>query len=235
MNGSEKQVAWANEILFAADPRDPVPLYCKYQNECQPQPAYITLNPESRTIDADYNGEIGNGIPCSVFNGKAYRWKIPADLPAASVLSFIDEHSAFFDAVCDGYAEVYDGNNYVGRLNDEAQRANEFLDRLTEELQASEDRISVCDTAEYIREQGLCELWPEGYSLQQAAAQLLEDAGADDDYCVIDLCAESCVDAIVDKSLNYSMCGEIPARMKSDLLPLEGFDVSDFDDFEDDE
>jgi hypothetical protein len=31
------------------------------------------------------------------------------------------------------------------------------------------------------------------------------------------------------------MCGEIPARMKSDLLPLEGFDVSDFDDFEDDE
>ena len=225
----------AIEILFVYDPRDPVPLYCKYANELQPQPAYISLNPESRTIDADYNGEIGNGIPCSVFNGKAYRWKIPADLPAASVLSFIDEHSALFEAVCDGYAEVYDGNNYVGRLNDEAQRANEFLDRLTEELQASEDRISVCDTAEYIREQGLCELWPEGYSLQQAAAQLLEDAGADDDYCVIDLCAESCVDAIVDKSLNYSMCGEIPARMKSDLLPLEGFDVSDFDDFEDDE
>jgi len=223
----------AIEILFAADPRDPVPLYCKYANELQPKPAYISLNPESRTIDADYNGEIGNGIPCSVFNGKAYRWKIPADLPAASVLSFVDEHSAFFDAVCDGYAEVYDGCNYVGRLNDEAQRANEFLDRLTEELQASEDRISVCDTAEYIREQGLCELWPDGYSLQQAATQLLEDAGADDDCHVTGLDAASCVDAIVEKARGYN--GDIPERMKPDLLPLEGFDVSDFDDFEDDE
>jgi hypothetical protein len=221
------------EIRFVADPRDPFPLYCKYANELQPQRAYIALDPAARTVDAGYNGEIGNGIPCSVFNGKIYRWKVPADLPAASVLSFIDEHSAFFDAVCDGYTEVYDGCNYVGRLNDSAQAASDELEQLAEALQASEDRISVCDTAEYIQEQGLCELLTEGYSLQQAAGQLLEDAGADDDCHVTGLDAESCVDAIVEKARGYN--GDIPERMKPDLLPLEGFDVSDFDDFEDDE
>jgi len=223
----------AIEILFVYDPRDPVPLYCKYANELQPQRAYIALDPAARTVDAGYNGEIGNGIPCSVFNGKIYRWKVPADLPAASVLSFIDEHSAFFDAVCDGYTEVYDGCNYVGRLNDSAQAASDELEQLAEALQASEDRISVCDTAEYIQEQGLAEVWPEGYSLQQAAAQLLEEAASEDDYHVIDLDAEACVDAIVEKARRDY--GDIPARMKPDLILLEGFDSEDFDDYEDDE
>ena len=223
----------AIEILFVYDPRDPVPLYCKYANELQPQRAYIALDPAARTVDAGYNGEIGNGIPCSVFNGKIYRWKVPADLPAASVLSFIDEHSAFFDAVCDGYTEVYDGCNYVGRLNDSAQAASDELEQLAEALQASEDRISVCDTAEYIQEQGLAEVWPEGFSLQQAAAQLLEEAASEDDYHVIDLDAEACVDAIVEKARRDY--GDIPARMKPDLILLEGFDSEDFDDYEGDE
>jgi hypothetical protein len=46
------------------------PVYCKYDGQTNPQGAYIEIDPENGTVEADYDGEIGDSVSEAVYNGR---------------------------------------------------------------------------------------------------------------------------------------------------------------------
>jgi hypothetical protein len=168
------------DIRFKADPNIKAPLFCQYAGELQPQPAFIELNLEDGTLDADYSGVLGSGVPVKVFYGKIQRFSVPSDIAGKALESFIHEHAPLFERVCQGYEDVWDGNNYVARLTDDAQGAIEEIESAIErELHDEDKRISVASLDEYLAQpvQSIEDLWPEelAHDLDAAAQKLYDD------------------------------------------------------------
>ncbi len=221
------------EILFTVDATNPVPLYSKYSNEMQAQPAYIELDPAARTLDADYSGEVGNAVPANVWNGKILRYPVPSSIYAASLLDFMQQQLPLFERICEGWNEEWDGNNYVGRLNDDAQAAHDELDgmlRETPPFDYPSDLANVCTVAEWLAEDSLQTLWPEGKTLVQALADLWEAVQTQDDCHLTDATQDAVRAAVLDRVMDNR--GDLPAYMRTDLLALDDEQL-DEDDFED--
>jgi len=135
--------------------------WCHYTNQTSAQGCYVELNCESGRFMADYNAEIGNGVPEAVWHGRTRRYEIPC-LLAAPANKLLAELAPLAQRIIDGYATVWDGNNHVGKLDADAQAAEAELARCCDELMAYPDEadcivewdaadwLSGCDTvAEY--------------------------------------------------------------------------------------
>src|SRR5690554_614139 len=44
------------------------PLFCQFEGELGPQPAFIPLNPDTREVSADYTPEVGTAVPVAVWH-----------------------------------------------------------------------------------------------------------------------------------------------------------------------
>lgn len=106
---------------------DPTELYRHYQGQSEPQSAYIALDLEDGRMWADYDAEVGNGVPESVFHGRDRRYGIPL-LTAAAANDLMRELAPLAQRVVDGSDIEWDGNNRVARLNDDAQAAEAEID-----------------------------------------------------------------------------------------------------------
>jgi len=106
-------------------------LYQHYPQQCQAQPCYIELECETGRLRADYNGEIGNAVPVSVWHGHDQRWTIPA-LTADSANKLMAEIKPLAQRVVDGYESECDGSNHVARFDDDAKSAIEEIERKIE-------------------------------------------------------------------------------------------------------
>ena len=107
---------------------DKAPLYFQYPQQCHTQPAYIALDCRGEgELSADYSGEIGNAVPIYIWNDLAIRWPIPAETGGLSLQALFED--ADFLAICqrivDGFEEVWDGSNFVGRFDEDAESAKE--------------------------------------------------------------------------------------------------------------
>ena len=105
------------------------PVYCKYPQQCNPQPAYITLNLRTGEVDADYSGEIGNGVPADVWHGLVIRFPLSSEATGGTIENMIDNNLSIFQEILDGSEVVWDGSNHVGKLTDEAREIAEDMDR----------------------------------------------------------------------------------------------------------
>lgn len=128
-------------ILALAGERKP--LYFQYQGQTNEQPAYLELDEDGK-VDASYSGEIGNGSPMHVWHGRTLRWKIPNNLSGDAIIALVNEHRSLLARVYAGHSVEWDGNNHVGRLDEDAQEAQQELDAL------------LCET------QGDLEIWTAG-------------------------------------------------------------------------
>lgn len=130
------------------------PLYSKYPREFKPQPAYIEMT-EDGDVSADYSGEIGDAIPMYVWNKRTLRWNI---LPSANGDSLADwlesaEISALLERIHDGHTVDWNGSNYTGHLDDDAQAASDELDRILNGSWALPyDTTEVWDAKEWLAE-----------------------------------------------------------------------------------
>lgn len=127
------------------------PVYEKYDREFQAQPAYIRMD-EDGEIDAWVNGEIGNAVPASIWNGRTLTWRVPSDVRGDALLAFVKEHQGLFERVYLGHEVDFDGNNHVGKLDEDAQEASEEIEQAAESL--CDETIGVCSMAEWMRVEG---------------------------------------------------------------------------------
>ena len=67
------------------------PLYVHYDGQIQPQPAYVEFDTRTGDLTAGWDGEIGNGVPVDVWEGKRLRWPISYELTETEVNSLLDE------------------------------------------------------------------------------------------------------------------------------------------------
>jgi len=101
-------------------------LFCHYKGQPSPQPCYIELDCEERALSASYDGEIGNAIPFRVYHGRCIRWTIPC-LTATAANALLEELAEEAARICDGYDQVWDGHNHVGKLDDDARAASDTI------------------------------------------------------------------------------------------------------------
>ena len=67
------------------------PLYAHFDGQTSPQDAYVELDLEGGNMYADYSGEVGNGIPERIWNGRATRFDIDPHLTASEINDLLDE------------------------------------------------------------------------------------------------------------------------------------------------
>ena len=152
------------------------PVYEKYDREFQAQPAYIRMD-EDGEIDAWVNGEIGNAVPASIWNGRTLTWRVPSNVRGDALLAFVKEHQGLFERVYLGHEVDFDGNNHVGKLDEDAQEASEEIEQAAESL--CDETIDVCPMTEWMRAEGsnkLRDLWAADQSLEAAAEEAEESA-----------------------------------------------------------
>lgn len=124
-------------IHFADDNGTRAPLFHQYPVQMQPQPAFLEFEPdddsEEPTLTADWNAEIGNGVPSNVFNRKVLRWSIPANTDRQRLIE-LSEHSPLVDAL-NKIRAGYDCDPYAGgTYTEEASEAIYEVERIFDSL-----------------------------------------------------------------------------------------------------
>ncbi len=104
------------------DESKPHQLHCHYSGQTNRQDAYIALDIRDGEMWADYNAEIGNAIPMTVWHRLVLRWYMPPFL-AATANRIMDAIAADAQRVLDGASAEWDGSNMVGRLDEDARDA----------------------------------------------------------------------------------------------------------------
>lgn len=106
---------------------DPTELYRHYDGQSEPQPAYIELDTQAGTLLADYDAEIGNAVPATVWHGLERRYSIPI-LTADAANRVMKEIVPFAERIVAGTEAEWDGHNTVAVMNEDAQAAEEELE-----------------------------------------------------------------------------------------------------------
>jgi len=130
------------------------PLYHKYPGQFEEQPAFVEMD-EDGVVRADWNGEIGNAIPFSVYHGVQMRWSISPLISGAVLDELLTEGSELRLLLADvhaGHTVEWDGSNHVGRLTDSAKDASILAEWHLDAVAANPDNLAqVWDAADYLQ------------------------------------------------------------------------------------
>ena len=113
-----------------------IPLYKHYRGQVDPQPAFIEFDLRGGPITAGYSGEIGNAVPHDVWHGLIRRIPVSPYVTEEALDGFISsEKTAELVELVRGNSQVvWNGHNYVGRLNEAAEEALGTLANLAKTL-----------------------------------------------------------------------------------------------------
>lgn len=101
-------------------------LYRRYDSQTNPQGCYIELDLNEGTLLADYDSEVGNAVPFTVFHGFERRYPIPA-LTGTAADDLMRQIAPLADRILADWEKVWDGNNHVAVLGDDAKAAEEEI------------------------------------------------------------------------------------------------------------
>jgi len=114
-----------------ASPGKPLhPLYHRYSGENNPQEAFISVQPEHGCISADWNGNIGSSVASNVWHRREFMFLVSPELTAQEINDLMEEIQPLADILYDGFSSDWDGSNYVGELNEDAQAAHERISEI---------------------------------------------------------------------------------------------------------
>lgn len=129
------------------DEDDPFELYCAYDG--QEQDCMIELDLETGQLDASYNPEIGNAVPMHVWDGIVRRYSIPC-LSSQGANRAMEAILPLAQRVVDGAEVVWDGSNWVSKLNEDAEKAEyEIQKELQPENFSDSDFVAVWEASEF--------------------------------------------------------------------------------------
>ncbi len=123
-------------------------LYHRYDGQTRPQGVYLELDPVARTLRADWNGEIGNAVPVSVWHHRILRYNLDSPCyTAATLRQILDAVAPLAERVCDGYSEAWNGSNTVGSLTQDAYDAEGDI---LAELRSWEPDLNVWEAGQWL-------------------------------------------------------------------------------------
>lgn len=119
-----------------------LPVYRRYPNQWQPQPAYIVIDPErdGGQVYADYSGDVGGAVTAYYWHRREAHIELPPTAYGPDILEFIDTHEDEFRRIIESYECAWNGSNLVGRWG-----AIDLLDRLERAAQEDIRALSVMD------------------------------------------------------------------------------------------
>lgn len=148
------------------------PIFCHYDDQFEPQPAFIFLDIETGEVNANYDRTIGSGLPICVWNNIELRFYINPYTHAEKIVDLINENIGNFQIILDGSEIVWNGSEYIGTFDNDAQKMIEkfnnenslydFVDTVmfenisdfSDELWFSKDTQTLTELATYIYELG---------------------------------------------------------------------------------
>lgn len=101
-------------------------LYHRYHSQTSPQNCYIELDLREETLLADYDSEVGNAVPFTVFHGFERRYPIPS-LTGSAADELMRQIAPLADRILADWKQVWNGNNHVAQLGEDAQAAEEEI------------------------------------------------------------------------------------------------------------
>jgi hypothetical protein len=107
------------------DENDVAALYHRYPSQSQPQPVRLCLNLLTGDLYCEINGEIGNGVPIAIWDGRIRTWGIP-QLRAAAANALMQAVAADAQRLLAGSEVDRDGNGGWRVTLDEAAQAAEW-------------------------------------------------------------------------------------------------------------
>lgn len=117
------------------------PLFCQYGGQYNPQSAYLYLD-ENGNVSADYDPNIGGGMGVDVWHGRTIRWSLPWFLSAQTIIKAVKgDLLPLLKRVHEGHDDIWDGNNYVGRLTCDAEIAKEEIEAYLSDWRFSHDDL----------------------------------------------------------------------------------------------
>lgn len=124
------------------------PLYYHYPRQNEPQDAYIEMDKDGN-VSADFNGEIGPGVDSSVWDQQTLRYSITPEISGTALVDLVTSEpvAGLLARIHAGHRIEWDGNNYVGRLSQDANQASEKLDRILDEVKPD---IEVCSAEDWL-------------------------------------------------------------------------------------
>ncbi|WP_331756644.1 hypothetical protein [Streptomyces sp. NBC_01568] len=129
-------------------------LHRHYSGQSESQNAYIELDLKEGSLLADFDSEVGDGVPFSVYHGFERRYAIPV-LTGASANRLMADLAPLAERILADWEEHWDGSNMVARLGADAQEAEELIEeRLGIHLPPQEQREQF-DTEDLVAEWGL--------------------------------------------------------------------------------
>lgn len=100
-----------------------------YPRQSEPQDCYLELDTRDGTFRADWNPEIGNAVPSTVYHGMVRRYHIPV-LRADTANGLLHELEGLANRVVAGTAVEWNGSNHVAALNDDARDAEANIEHI---------------------------------------------------------------------------------------------------------
>ena len=154
------------------------PLYHRYPRQTNAQPAFVEMD-EDGIVTADSDGEIGGAIPFSVYHRRTIRWGVCNTIRGDVLADWLesDEARAMFQRVHDGQSIEWDGNNNVGRFDDDATEAKqEISDALDELGHEPGNTDAVWEVDQWLENDDIDSCWPVGHTLAEAVAHVKASA-----------------------------------------------------------
>jgi hypothetical protein len=126
------------------------PLYMQFPGQCNPQPAYIEIDPRGDNIEvfAEINYNIGPGCSQAVFNDEVQQISVTYSILGSALKEFLESEEFQTDVLdmCEGYENKWDGSNHSGYWN---HRVYDIKNKIEQDLWSVE-RASIYEGDEWI-------------------------------------------------------------------------------------
>ena len=148
------------------------PLYLKYSGQCNPQPAYVSMD-ECGVITADADGNIGNSMSSHVWNARTIRFKCPNSVKSSALIEYLNDQDtqSKFQQLHDMHSVEWDGSNHVGIFTDYDEMES-IVSTIECELEAL-DVVDIYEPYQVIENMSINEIWRGSWD--ETLDQLVDD------------------------------------------------------------
>jgi len=130
-------------IAFDADTLPEDALYTHYQGQVNPQRVYLTL---SESGEIGYETELlGGGVSSYRWHNRTLAWGLPIVPTPSALESLIEDLKPLLERVHAGHCVKWDGNNYVGKLTEDATDASDEIERYIDKHGSEYDCVDSVD------------------------------------------------------------------------------------------
>lgn len=124
-------------------------IYCRYRDQINAQPVHVQLDIRDGVMWASYNPEIGNAMPMDVWHGLIRRYMLYSFPTVNGVNEFMEHIKPYAQRVLDDSREAWNDHDWIGKLGNDAKRAEEGILSACENWFEEGDLLRICDVEQW--------------------------------------------------------------------------------------